>query len=380
MDDDDKVPLDVGRRENLSTGPHRRLRLPGRGRQALRPGHGRPAPGQRRLLPVARDRRGRAALVRHGPDAARPRRHARRRPLRPGPHRQVPGQRRRQDQEILGPEALTATEEKESPMEIIIQPDSQQASQIAARIVARTVREKPHAVLGLATGNTPLQLYREPRPHAPGVGARLRRRDQLQPRRVRRRPAGPPLARSTATCGPTCSATSTCPRSGSTSRTALTSDIPAACRKYEQAIRSAGGIDIQVLGIGTNGHIGFNEPSSSLSSRTRIKTLTEETRLDAAAAFGGEEGVPTHVLTMGLGTIMDSPDVPAPGLRQEEGPGRRPDGRGPGHGHGARLGPPDAPAGRPGRRQGRRLRAGDGRLLRLGPGAQTGLAEVLSLI
>ena len=69
---------------------------------------------------------------------------------------------------------------------------------------------------------------------------------------------------------------------------------------------SAGGIDIQILGIGTNGHIGFNEPSSSLSSRTRIKTLTEETRLDAAAAFGGEEAVPTHVITMGLGTIMDS--------------------------------------------------------------------------
>jgi glucosamine-6-phosphate deaminase len=86
----------------------------------------------------------------------------------------------------------------------------------------------------------------------------------------------------------------------------LTADIPAACRKYEQAIRSAGGIDIQVLGIGTNGHIGFNEPSSSLSSRTRIKTLTEETRNDAAAAFGGEESVPTHVITMGLGTIMDS--------------------------------------------------------------------------
>ncbi len=86
----------------------------------------------------------------------------------------------------------------------------------------------------------------------------------------------------------------------------MTADIPAACRKYEQAVRSAGGIDVQVLGIGTNGHIGFNEPSSSLSSRTRIKTLTEETRLDAAAAFGGAEWVPTHVITMGLGTIMDS--------------------------------------------------------------------------
>ncbi len=144
MDDSDKVPLDVGRRESLSMGAHRRLRLPDRGRQALRPGHGRPAPGQRHLFPIARDRRCRTALVRHGPDAARPGRNARRRPFRARAHRQVPGRRRREDQEVLDPDALTAPRRtRRTAMEIIIQPDSQQASQIAAAIVARIVRTSP---------------------------------------------------------------------------------------------------------------------------------------------------------------------------------------------------------------------------------------------
>jgi len=71
-------------------------------------------------------------------------------------------------------------------------------------------------------------------------------------------------------------------------------------------LRAAGGIDLQLLGIGSDGHLGFNEPSSSLSSRTRIKTLTDRTRKDNAAAFGGEDNVPHHVITMGLGTIMDA--------------------------------------------------------------------------
>ena len=89
----------------------------------------------------------------------------------------------------------------------------------------------------------------------------------------------------------------------------LAPDIPAFCRSYEEAIRAAGGIDLQVLGIGADGHIGFNEPSSSLASRTRIKTLTAETRRDNAEAFGSPEKVPFHVITMGVGTIMDAREV-----------------------------------------------------------------------
>ncbi|MEN6310718.1 MAG: glucosamine-6-phosphate deaminase [Acidobacteriota bacterium] len=190
-------------------------------------------------------------------------------------------------------------------MEIIIQPDSQQASQLAARIVARLVRSKPHAVLGFATGNTPLQLYKNL--------VRMHREEGLDFGGV-----------STFNLDEYVGIPATHPSSYHSYMWAhlfsqihipngqihipdgMTPDIPAVCRKYEEAIKSAGGIDIQILGIGTNGHLGFNEPTSSLASRTRIKTLTDQTRLDAAAAFGGQVNVPSHVLTMGIGTILDS--------------------------------------------------------------------------
>ncbi|HLS61890.1 MAG TPA: glucosamine-6-phosphate deaminase, partial [Ruania sp.] len=87
----------------------------------------------------------------------------------------------------------------------------------------------------------------------------------------------------------------------------LGEDVPQACADYEQAITAAGGVDLQILGIGTDGHIAFNEPGSSLASRTRIKTLTRQTRADNARFFDGDLGqVPTHCLTQGLGTIMDA--------------------------------------------------------------------------
>jgi glucosamine-6-phosphate deaminase len=80
-------------------------------------------------------------------------------------------------------------------------------------------------------------------------------------------------------------------------------DVPAACAAYEHLLASLGGVDLQLLGIGSDGHIGFNEPSSSLTSRTRIKTLTEQTRRDNARFFGSFDDVPRHVVTQGLGTI-----------------------------------------------------------------------------
>lgn len=83
----------------------------------------------------------------------------------------------------------------------------------------------------------------------------------------------------------------------------LAEDIPAACEGYERMIADAGGIDIQLLGIGANGHIGFNEPSSSLSSLTRIKTLHPQTVADNSRFFDSPDDVPHHVLTQGLGTI-----------------------------------------------------------------------------
>ncbi len=81
-------------------------------------------------------------------------------------------------------------------------------------------------------------------------------------------------------------------------------DLDAEAERYEAAIDAAGGIDCQVLGIGRNGHIGFNEPGSSLGSLTRTKYLARQTRAGAAAVFGGEECVPREVITMGCGTIL----------------------------------------------------------------------------
>lgn len=82
-----------------------------------------------------------------------------------------------------------------------------------------------------------------------------------------------------------------------------------ACQEYEDKIASAGGIDVQILGIGRTGHIGFNEPGSSKHSRTRRITLDRVTRIDAASDFFGQENVPRHALTMGVGTILEAKQI-----------------------------------------------------------------------
>ncbi len=191
-------------------------------------------------------------------------------------------------------------------MEIIISKDAHTASSSAARVVARLVREKPHAVLGLATGSTPLLLYRElvrmyiddgldfsrvvtfnldeyvglEKEHEQSyhtfMWKNLFSRININPENVNI-PNG------------------------------MAEDIPAFCAKYERKITEFGGIDLQVLGIGSDGHIGFNEPTSSFASRTRIKTLTRQTVVDNARFFEGDEAkVPHHCITMGIGTIMDA--------------------------------------------------------------------------
>lgn len=86
----------------------------------------------------------------------------------------------------------------------------------------------------------------------------------------------------------------------------MAKDIEEVGPKYEEAITNAGGIDIQVLGIGRNGHIGFNEPGSSLGSPTRTKYLSEKTRRDNSEAFDSWQKVPHEVITMGCGTILKS--------------------------------------------------------------------------
>lgn len=191
-------------------------------------------------------------------------------------------------------------------MEIVIQPDAHDASRAAARVVGRLVREKPNAVLGLATGSTPLTLYREL--------IRMHREEGLDFSQV-----------TTFNLDEYIGLDLDHPQSYHSFMwenlfsklnieetnvhipNGLANDIPASCAAYEQAIVAAGGIDLQVLGIGSDGHIGFNEPSSSFASRTRIKTLTQQTVRDNARFFDGNESeVPHHCITMGIGTIMDA--------------------------------------------------------------------------
>lgn len=190
-------------------------------------------------------------------------------------------------------------------MEVVIGAPSALA-RLAADAVQRLLDGTPRPVLGLATGSSPLAVYDElarrhaeeglsfahargflldeyvglPAGHPEGYRAVIERelvsRVDLDPAAVR---------------GPDGSA----------------DDVPAACAAYERAIVEAGGVDLQLLGIGTDGHVGFNEPGSSLASRTRIKTLTRQTRLDNARFFGGDvDAVPTHCLTQGLATIMSA--------------------------------------------------------------------------
>jgi glucosamine-6-phosphate deaminase len=193
-------------------------------------------------------------------------------------------------------------------MEVIIESSAECASVLAARMVARLVRSKPAAVLGLATGSTPLALYREL--------IRMHREEGLDFSRVTTfnldeyvgLGAGHPASYHHFMRENLFSAINVLPENTHIPD-GRAADVRLECERYEEKIRSAGGIDLQVLGIGSDGHIGFNEPISSLASRTRIKTLTPRTRADNARFFNSAEEVPHHVVTMGIGTIMEAREV-----------------------------------------------------------------------
>jgi glucosamine-6-phosphate deaminase len=191
-------------------------------------------------------------------------------------------------------------------MEVVILPSAEDAARLAADAVADLVRRRPRAVLGLATGSSPLGLYDElARRCAEGTLSLARVRAFLldeyvglpedHPQRYRLVIERDLVARVDFARGAVRGPETTGP------------SIPEACAAYERAIAEAGGVDLQVLGIGGDGHIGFNEPGSSLTSRTRLKTLTEQTRRDNARFFGGDvAAVPRHVVTQGLGTIREA--------------------------------------------------------------------------
>ena len=194
-------------------------------------------------------------------------------------------------------------------MEVVITADEGEAGRLGADVIGELARHRPYPVIGVATGSSPIAIYDElgrrvaageltlkharafmldeyiglPADHPERYHQVIHRdfvaKVDIEPRHV---------------FGPEGSA----------------DDIPAACAAYEKAITEAGGIDVQILGIGTDGHIAFNEPGSSLVSRTRIKTLTAQTRLDNARFFGGDaDAVPRHCITQGLGTIMEAAHI-----------------------------------------------------------------------
>ncbi len=190
-------------------------------------------------------------------------------------------------------------------MEVIIRPDAEAAADLVARIVAKDLRGNPHLVLGLATGRTMESVYRilgdwhrhqgldfslcstfnldeyvglspeDPHSYRHYMNEHLFRQVNIDLRNTHL-PDG------------------------------LAPDLDAECRKYERDIVRFNGIDLQLLGIGQAGHIGFNEPLSALHSRTRVKALTPTTLEQNAPLFGGEEKVPRRAMTMGVGTILEA--------------------------------------------------------------------------
>lgn len=183
--------------------------------------------------------------------------------------------------------------------EVVIVASEREAGTIAAGYIRALVERVPDAVLGFATGSTPVSTYRAvaalgldlsrvrgfaldeyiglPADHPESYRAVITR-DVVEPLRLT-----PSLVRVPADDG---------------------LPVQGAGERYEADIVAAGGVDLQLLGIGRTGHIGFNEPGSSLASLTRVKTLTQQTRIDNARFFDSIEQVPTHCITQGLGTIL----------------------------------------------------------------------------
>ena len=193
-------------------------------------------------------------------------------------------------------------------MKVIVCRDPDESADLVTGKILDALSRKPNLVLGLATGSTPIGVYQQlvhahqedgvdfskvrtfnldeyldiaadhPQSYRYFMDRHLFKGINIREENIRFPPTrGPHLA--------------------------------AACRRQEEAIRECGGIDIQLLGIGSNGHIGFNEPTSSLASRTRIKTLTEKTLRDNSRFYDHDEEQPTVAATLGIGTILDTRSI-----------------------------------------------------------------------
>lgn len=191
-------------------------------------------------------------------------------------------------------------------MEVIVPKDAAEIASIAADAVCNLLRRKPDAVVGLATGSSPLPLYAELiRRHKAGEVSFARATAFMLDEYVGL-PADHPESYANVIRSELTDHVDFAPGAVH-GLDGLAENVDEACARYEEMIAEAGGVDLQILGIGTDGHIAFNEPGSSLASRTRIKTLMPQTRQDNARFFGGDlDQVPMHALTQGLGTIMEA--------------------------------------------------------------------------
>ncbi len=189
--------------------------------------------------------------------------------------------------------------------EVIIVKSLDEAGQEAAQRILSLIGRKPDAVLGLATGSTPLPVYKALHRQVEAQGLDLSQvRGFALDEYVGIDPDHPQSYRSIIT-------EEVVKPLGLNSELIHTPNgsldgIRTAGERYEASMRDAGGIDLQILGVGTSGHIGFNEPGSSLASRTRVTTLTEQTRIDNARFFDSIDDVPTHSITQGVGTILEA--------------------------------------------------------------------------
>ena len=190
-------------------------------------------------------------------------------------------------------------------MEVVIQSDADAVARFVADAIERLVSTKPEAVLGLATGSSPLGVYGElVRRHQSGFLSFGRTTAFLLDEYIGLPHEHPESYRAFITRHFT-GLIDIDPANVHVPDGAA-ADLLAGCAEYEAAIRAAGGVDVQLLGIGADGHLGFNEPTSSLASRTRVKTLTEQTRNDNNRFFGDLDEVPRHVVTQGIGTILEA--------------------------------------------------------------------------
>jgi glucosamine-6-phosphate deaminase len=190
-------------------------------------------------------------------------------------------------------------------MEVIIQPDALMAARLAAGIIDRELRANPSLVLGLATGATMEAVYADlaHRHRDNGLDFSLCRTFNLD--EYVGLPADDPHSYRAFMQTRLFARVNIDPRNAHLPN-GVAKDLRAECDAYEKKIRASGGIDLQLLGIGRAGHIGFNEPLSALMSRTRDKSLTPETLEQNARYFDRPEDMPRRALTMGVGTILDA--------------------------------------------------------------------------